>query len=216
MLQDGSQYAPKGPKNVPRWLQEASKASKELHFCFLAFSLPIASRGLKMAPRWPKRAPREAQESPKTAPRAPKNAPRAPQEGFPRNDFGGSRRGARIGDPPANPSSGPKTAQTGPTQRQQTSNMGVKGHPRGAREGPKTFFILITNSPWHDVAGPAGGPSLGPKDGPGRPQTTLREFQEMPRRAPERPQRAPHRWGALVVGPLVALLGILGVPSPTP
>ena len=50
-------------------------------FRLLAFSFPMAIRGLKMAPRGPQRAPRGAQESPKTAPRAPRSAPRALQEG---------------------------------------------------------------------------------------------------------------------------------------
>ena len=95
MRQDGSEDAPRGPKNVPRRLQEASETSKEApkkpksfkhqmkinDDCLLAFLLPMAFGGLKMAPKGPKRAPREAQERPKTAQRAPKSAPRAPQEG---------------------------------------------------------------------------------------------------------------------------------------
>ena len=86
---------PRGSKTASRRLQEAKEPPKEAperpksfknlkkinDLCLLAFSLPMAFRGLKMAPRWPKRAPRGAQESPKTAPRAPKSAPRAPQEG---------------------------------------------------------------------------------------------------------------------------------------
>ena len=48
--------------------------------CLLAFSLPIAFRGLKMAPREGQRARRGAQYGPKTVPRVPQSAPRAPQQ----------------------------------------------------------------------------------------------------------------------------------------
>ena len=98
MAQDrsrGFQDAPRGPKTSPRRPQVAKKLPKEPPkkpksvqnlwkinvVCFLAFSFPMAFRGLKTAPRGPMRAPREAQESPKTASRAPKSAPRSPQEG---------------------------------------------------------------------------------------------------------------------------------------
>eukprot|EP00959_Pyramimonas_sp_CCMP1952_P254899 5323659-Pyramimonas_sp.AAC.1 len=70
-LQDSSKTPPKHPRRPP-----ASKKPRSVHnleeinvVCFLAFSLPMAIRGVKMAPRWPKRIPGETQESPKTAPR---------------------------------------------------------------------------------------------------------------------------------------------------
>eukprot|EP00959_Pyramimonas_sp_CCMP1952_P359668 7531001-Pyramimonas_sp.AAC.1 len=67
MAQDGFQYAPRGPKIAPRPFQEAEELPKEalkrpksfnnlkkiIDCCFLAFSLPMAFRGLKMASRWP-------------------------------------------------------------------------------------------------------------------------------------------------------------------
>ena len=57
---------------MPKSLKNPKKTN---NCCLLAFSLPMAIRGLKMAPRGPKSGPRGAQQ-------APKKGPRAPQEGF--------------------------------------------------------------------------------------------------------------------------------------
>eukprot|EP00959_Pyramimonas_sp_CCMP1952_P151306 3166036-Pyramimonas_sp.AAC.1 len=57
--QDGSKKPPRPPRSLPK--ANILPKPKEINVCcIVAFSLPIAFRGLKMAPRWPKRAPREA------------------------------------------------------------------------------------------------------------------------------------------------------------
>ena len=84
------------PKEAPKKPKSFKNLRKINDFCLLAFSLPMAFRGLKMASRWPKRAPRGAQESPKTAPRALQERPKR----GPGGDFGGSRGGgsnSRLG-----------------------------------------------------------------------------------------------------------------------
>eukprot|EP00959_Pyramimonas_sp_CCMP1952_P210109 4396270-Pyramimonas_sp.AAC.1 len=65
--------APQVSQEAPRTLQDGPRWPRSLHrrinaFCWFAFSLPMAFRGLKIAPRRPMRAPRGAQESPRTAP----------------------------------------------------------------------------------------------------------------------------------------------------
>eukprot|EP00959_Pyramimonas_sp_CCMP1952_P464823 9487262-Pyramimonas_sp.AAC.1 len=48
--------------------------------CFLAVSLPMAIRGLKVVSRGPTGAPRGAPDGPTTALRAPRSVPRASQD----------------------------------------------------------------------------------------------------------------------------------------
>ena len=215
MAQDGPRWlkmAPKMPQEAPRPPQNDTKWTRSFprrppkrpnslknlretnEICILTVSLPMAIRGLKMAPRWPKRAPRGAQESPKTAPRAPKNAPRAPQEGSKRRSLGLPRGGANWGPPRLGPPLAPKTAQTGPTQRQQRSNMGVQGHPRGAREGPpKTSYIIPTAPGMMSLAqlGALARPQRWPRTSPDDPKRAPRET---PKGSGEVPQKGPQRY----------------------
>ena len=72
--QDGSRWlkmapkmAPRGPKMLPRWAQEAPRCSKMLQ------------DGPKMLPRWPQDAPRCSQDGPKTPQEAAKMGLLAPR-----------------------------------------------------------------------------------------------------------------------------------------
>ena len=143
MPQYGSEDVPRGPENAQRRLQEAKSLPKEASkrpkyfkhlrkinvVCLLAFSLPMAIRGLKMAPRGPKRAPRGAQESPKTAPRALQERSKR----GPRGDFRGSRGAVLIGSTLFFDRSPPRWPQEAPRRPQEAPKMA----PRGLQEVPK-------------------------------------------------------------------------------
>ena len=155
-----------------------------------AFS-PFRFRWPSEASRWLQDGPRGPQERPKRAPRRPQERPRTLQERpkrVPRDDLWGSRGGA-LGPPLA-----PKTAQTGPTQRQQRSNMGVQGHPRGAREGPpKTSYIIPTAPGMMSLAqlGALARPQRWPRTSPDDPKRAPRET---PKGSGEVPQKGPQRY----------------------
>ena len=93
MPQDGSQDAPRGPKNSPRRLkvakepEEAKILPKPKEVTCVLLSRLFASGGnsrpqdgSKMAQEGPKRGPREPQDGPKSAQERSKSAPRARQE----------------------------------------------------------------------------------------------------------------------------------------
>ena len=85
-LKIANDMPPRGSKTASRRLQEAKEPPKEAPkrqksfqnlkkmyvFCLLAYSLPMAFRGLKMAPRWPK----ISQDSLRHASKRPQDGPR--------------------------------------------------------------------------------------------------------------------------------------------
>eukprot|EP00959_Pyramimonas_sp_CCMP1952_P344435 7214041-Pyramimonas_sp.AAC.1 len=162
MPQDGSHDAPRGPKTAPRRLQmakelpqEAPKRPKSFQnlrtitaLGVLAFSHPMAIRGLRMAPRWPKRDPKALPRIPTAFPEGPKRRPGGAQEA----PGGPNRRPEASKRLPRDTQEAPRNSQRHPFPRGIRAGLGIR----------PTFPRLSPVGGWGRINGMATFSSSGP------------------------------------------------------